>query len=385
LSKGVPAGQGIFMVDINVLKADYLKILREVEQLRAVKNQIKGKPTAEELAKAKKLKEELKAKEKLLKTAETACQQAILDERNTPAPDVPAGENDKDNVVIKTVGEIPKFDFTPKDHLVIGESLDIIDVKKAGVISGTRFGYFKGLGAELELALMYYAFHKLTKLGFIGMIPPALIKTDIEAKMGYTTGKDLGGDYYLLPEDNLALIASSEHSVVPYHVGETIDSKKLPLKYVNFSACFRREAGTYGQDTRGLFRVHQFNKVEMNVFTAPDDKISDEMCQELLAIQEGIITDLGLPYQVVKNCTGDLPRPNRRMYDINAWFPGQNRYREITSCSNCTDYQAKRLGIKNVHILNATAVSDRFVLAIIENYQKADGTFEIPKILLPLL
>jgi len=370
---------------VDELRDKYKKILQEVEKLRASQNQIKGKPNQEQLVEAKKIKEELKEKEKLLKDAKEKLDSVEMEKRNTPAPDVPIGKSEDDNVVIKTVGEIPVFDFKVKDHLEIGESLDILDVKKAGIVSGSRFAYFKGKGAELEFALMYYAFHKLIKKGFMGMIPPSMIKTNIEEKMGYTTAKNLQSTYYALPEDDLVLSASSEHSVVPYHVGETIDPKKLPIKYVNFSTCFRREAGTYGKDTRGLIRVHNFNKVEMNVFTIADEKISDEMCLEMLAIQEEILTELGLPYQVVKNCTGDLPQPNRRMYDINVWFPGQAKYREVTSCSNCTDYQAKRLQIKNVHILNATVISDRFVLAIMENFQKADGTFEIPKVLLPLL
>lgn len=367
------------------LREKYLKILQVVEKLRASQNQIKGKPTPEQLIEAKKIKEELKEKEKLLKDAKEQLDSVEMEKRNTPASDVPVGKSEEDNVVIKTIGEIPKFDFNPKDHLEIGESLGILDVKKASIVSGSRFAYFKGRGAELEFALMYYAFRKLIKKGFSGMIPPSMIKSNIETAMGYTNSNNLDNAYYSLPQDDLILISSSEHSVVPYHIGENIDIKQLPIKYVNFSTCFRREAGTYGKDTRGLLRVHNFNKVEMNVFTLPDEKISDAMCEEMLSIQEEILSELGLPYQVVKNCTGDLPVPNRRMYDINAWFPGQNKYREVTSCSNCTDYQAKRLKIKNVHILNATVAVDRMVLAIIENNQKPDGDFSIPPVLLPFL
>jgi len=360
---------------------EYLEILKQVELLRSKQNLIKGKPTPEQLEDLKKIKAELKIKEEELKEAKLK----MFDQPNTPAPDVPIGKTEDDNVVIKTVGEIPKFDFTPKDHLEIGELLGILDVKKAAEISGARFAFYKGLGAQLEMAVMHYAFNKLIKKGFIPMIPPVMIKTDIEEKMGYTTAKNLQSTYYSLPEDDLILSASSEHAVVPFHLNEKIDAKDLPIKYVNFSTCFRREAGTYGKDTRGLLRVHQFNKVEMNVYTVADEKISDEMCLEMLAIQEELLVDFGLPYQVIKNCTGDLPTPNRRMYDINAWFPGQNKYREVTSASNCTDYQAKRLNIRGVHILNATVVTDRFVLAIIENYQKLDGTFSIPPILQPYI
>ena len=197
--------------------------------------------------------------------------------------------------------------------------------------------------------------------------------------------------YYSIPEDDLIFISSSEHAVVPYHMDEILDAKSFPIKYVNFSPCFRREAGTYGKDMKGMLRVHFFNKVEMNVFTLPDYKISDAMCLEMLANEEELMQELEIPYQIVKACTGDLPQPNRRMYDINSWFPGQNAYRETQSCSNCGDYQARRLNTKVkldgknelVHILNATLVTDRAVLAIIENHQQADGSIKIPKVLIP--
>jgi len=190
-------------------KKVYLKLLQEVEKLRAAQNLIKGKPTPEQLVKAKKIKEELKEKEILLKDAKEKLDTIEMEKRNTPAADVPIGKTEDDNVVIKTVGEIPVFDFTPKDHLEIGESQDILDVKKAGIVSGSRFAYFKGKGAELEFALMYYAFHKLAKMGFVGMIPPSMIRTDIEEKMGYTASGNLNNAYYALPEDDLILISSS--------------------------------------------------------------------------------------------------------------------------------------------------------------------------------
>ena len=273
----------------------------------------------------------------------------------------------------------------------MGEKLDIIDIKKAAQISGSRFGYFKGQGAVLEMAVMFYAFQKLIKKAFVGMIPPAMIKSDTEWKCGYASNKNLMNAYYSIPEDDLIFISSSEHSVVPYHMDEILDAKSFPLKYVNFSPCFRREAGTYGKDMKGMLRVHFFNKVEMNIFTLPDYKISDAMCLEMLANEEELMQEFEIPYQVVKACTGDLPQPNRRMYDVNSWFPGQNAYRETQSCSNCGDYQARRLNTKVkidgknefVHILNATLVTDRAVLAIIENHQQADGSIKIPKVLIP--
>jgi seryl-tRNA synthetase len=211
---------------VDDLKANYIKILQEVEQLRALKNQIKGKPTPEELETAQKNKKKLKQKEEELKNAKNLLEKTEKETRNTPASDVPIGQGEEENVVMKTVGEVPQFDFPVKDHLEIGESLDILDVKKAAIVSGSRFGYFKGLGAELEFGLMYYAFRKLIKKGFIGMIPPHMVKTDIEEKMGYIASGKLENAYYALPQDDLILISSSEHSVVPYHIGETMDINK---------------------------------------------------------------------------------------------------------------------------------------------------------------
>jgi seryl-tRNA synthetase len=378
-----------------ILKLDTTRrqVLSNVEKLRANQNSLsrefKGKPTEEQLKKATEIKDQLKKIETELKEVEDK-QNSILEEiPNTPALDVPVGKDESENMVYKTVGEISKFDFQPLDHADLGEKLDIIDIKKAAQISGSRFGYFKGQGAILEMAVMHYAFNKLAQKDFIGMIPPTMIKSSTEWKCGYASNKNLMGAYYSIPEDDLIFISSSEHSVVPYHMDEILDANSLPLKYINFSPCFRREAGTYGKDMKGMLRVHFFNKVEMNVFTLPDYKISDAMCLEMLANEEELMQELEIPYQVMKNCTGDLPQPNRRMYDINSWFPGQNAYRETQSCSNCGDYQARRLNTKVkidgknelVHILNATLVTDRAVLAIIENHQQKDGSIIIPKVL----
>lgn len=370
-------------------------LLAEIENLRSQQNQISrtagGKPTPQNIAQAKELKEKLS----LLETNQNDIQQQIdsLIEQfpNLPSSDTPVGATDADNVVFKQVGEPPTFNFSPLDHIDLGEKLDILDVKKAGLLSGSRFGYFKNQAAVLEMSLMFYAFQKLVKKGFMAMVPPAMIKSLTEWGCGYSSNKNLFNAYYSVPEDDLIFISSSEHSVVPYHSHEVLSPDSFPLKYVNYSPCFRREAGTYGKDTRGMFRVHYFNKVEMNVFTLPDFEISDAMCLEMLSIEEEILADLGLSYQVMKCCTGDLPQPNRRMFDINTWFPGQNAYRETHSCSNCSDYQARRLNTrvklngKNefVHILNATVITDRAVLAILENHQQADGSVLIPVCLQP--
>ena len=377
------------------LDKNYRQVLGDVELIRSQQNQIskliKGKPTDEQIKAGKELKEKLKVLEEKLNKAQEELNLVLEEIPNIPADDVPVGKDDSENVVLKTIGKKPEFDFTPKDHIDLGEALDILDVKKAAEVSGSRFGYFKGQGAVLEMSLMFYAFQKLVARGFVGMIPPTMIKSKTEWQCGYASNKNLFGAYYSVPEDDLIFISSSEHSVVPYHMNEVLNSNDLPIKYVNYSPCFRREAGTYGKDMKGMLRVHYFNKVEMNIFTLPDLKISDDMCLEMLSIEEEIMQELGLHYQVVRSCTGDLPQPNRRMYDTNTWFPSQNTFRETQSCSNCTDYQARRLNTKVkidgqnqfVHILNATVVTDRVVLAILENYQTKDGSINIPEVLWP--
>jgi len=311
---------------------------------------------------------------------------------NIPAPDVPVGKDWTESPIMKTVGIPPEFSFKPLDHVNLGEYLDIIDIKRAEQISGPHFSLFKNEAATLEMSLMFYAFTKLTRKGFKGMLPPAMIKDETDWGCGYTNKKDVGGgNRYSLTDEGLVLVTSSEHSVIPIHAGEVVDQEKLPLKYVNYSACFRREPNIYGRDLHGLLRVHIFNKVEMNVFTAPDFEVSDEMCLELLSVEEELMQELGLPYQVIKSCTGDLPHPNRRMYDINTWFPGQEYYRETHSCSNCGDYQSRRLNTTSlvdgkpefVHTLNATAMTDRVLLALLENNQQADHSIKIPQVLWP--
>jgi seryl-tRNA synthetase len=379
-----------------LLDKNYREILSEVEGLRASQNaitkNIKGKPSDEQIAASKVIKDQLKDVEEKLKNSEVELNAVLEEIPNIPSDDTPIGKDDNDNVVIKTFGDKPAFSFTPLDHIDLGEKLDILDVKKAAEISGSRFGYFKNQGAVLEMAVMFYAFNKLVAKNFKGMVPPAMIKSQTEWGCGYASNKNLMGAYYSIPEDDLIFISSSEHSVVPYHSNEVLSDKQFPIKYVNYSPCFRRESGTYGKDAKGLFRVHFFNKVEMNIFTLPDFEISDAMCLEMLSIEEELLQDFGLHYQVVKACTGDLPQPNHRMYDTNTWFPGQDRYRETHSCSNCGDYQSRRLNTKVkingenkfVHILNATVITDRAILAIIENHQQQDGSIKIPECLWPL-
>ncbi len=377
------------------LDAKRLSLVQQVEELRSQRNKITivgGEPTQDQRDEGVRIKQELKELEPQLKEVGESFLQSLALIPNLPADDVPVGRDDEGNVQIKTWGEVPQFDFEPKDHLAIGEALGILDVVRAAKVSGARFGYFKGAGALLDLGLMWYTFNKLSAEGFTPVIPPVIIKKEIEWGLGYT--EDGGWDQeYVFEEDGMAFVGSSEHSVIPMYKDEVLLSDQLPLRYVNYSTCFRREAGSYGKDTRGLFRVHQFNKVEMNVYTQPDLAVSDAECLHLLSLQEEIVQDLGLPYRVVAACTGDLPRPNRRMYDIECYFPSQGRYRETHSCSNCSDYQTRRLNIRVkgtgensfAHALNATAITERAVLAILENFQQKDGSVVVPEVLRPFV
>ena len=374
----------------------YRQLLSEVENLRASQNKLtkffSGKPTEAQIIEAKTIKEQLKLIEGKLTDASQKLNEILAEIPNIPSDDTPVGKDDSENVVIKTFAEKPKFDFKPLDHQDLGEKLNIINKSKESQLYGSRFGYYQNQGAILEMAVMFYAVKKISALGFNTMLPPLMVKSKTEWGCGYASNKNLFNAYYSIPDDDLIFISSSEHSVVPFHANETLESSIFPIKYVNYSPCFRRESGTYGKDMKGMLRVHHFNKVEMNVFTLPDYDLSDKMCLELLAVEEGILQDFGLHYQVVQACTGDLPQPNRRMYDINTWFPGLDQYKETGSCSNCGDYQARRLNTKvkingqseYVHILNSTAISDRSVLAIIENFQTKDGSINIPEVLWPL-
>ena len=306
---------------------------------------------------------------------------------NPPCPDVHEGKDDSENKVIRKWGNLPKFDFKPKAHFELGESLDIIDTKRAGKVSGSRFGYLKNEMAFLELAMINFAVDTLSKQGFVPVIPPVMINLDSMKGMGYL---EHGGEenMYILEKDNLILVGTSEQSIGPMHKDETFEEKDLPKRYIGISTCFRREAGSYGKDTKGILRVHQFNKVEMFSFTKPED--SDKEHEYLLDLEEKLMQALKLPYQVVKMCTGDLGMPAARKYDIEVWLPSENRYRETHSTSTCTDFQARRLNIRFkrkdgklefVHMLNGTAFSERPILAILENYQQKNGLVKIPDVL----
>ncbi|MFH1582159.1 MAG: serine--tRNA ligase [bacterium] len=307
---------------------------------------------------------------------------------NLPLETVPVGKDDKENVVIETIGNKTEFDFIPKDYMELGESLDLIDVKRAAKVSGSRFGFLKGELVLLEFALVNFVFDKLVKNGFVPIIPPIMLKPEIALGMGYLEQKDEKEAYYL-SKDDLYLAGTSEQSLGGMHAGDIFEAKELPKRYVGFSTCFRREAGSYGKDTKGILRVHQFDKLEMFSFTKPED--SEKEHKFLLKMEKELMKELKIPFQVVHIASGDLGVPVAEKYDIEAWIPLENKYRETHSTSNCTDFQARRLNIRYkekdgkinfVHTLNGTAFAiGRILIAIIENYQQKDGSIQVPKAL----
>jgi seryl-tRNA synthetase len=325
---------------------------------------------------------------KNLKEAEKEFNDLMLQVPNLPFDDVLVGKDDRENVVLRKVGKIPKFGFKPKNYLEISEKLDIIDVKRAAKIAGSRFGFLKREAALIEFALINLALENLIKEKFIPVIPPVMLKEEMARGTGYFEAADKE-EAYFIPEDNLYLAGTSEQPLIAMHAEEIFEEKELPKRYVGFSTCFRREAGSYGKDTKGILRVHQFDKVEMVSFCRAEDSKREH--QFLLKMEENLMKLLKIPYQVVQICTGDLGRPAAAKYDIEAWIPSENRYRETHSTSNCTDFQARRLNIRYrdkagklnfVHTLNGTAIAiNRPLIAIIENFQQKNGSFKVPKIL----
>lgn len=372
----------------------YRELSKEVQELREQRNKVaKAASTPDEEARKKaieegtKLKVELEQKEHALSALQDELNQLLLTIPNPAKPDVKVGKNDTENDIIKTVKEPKKFTFTPKDHLELGELLDIIDVERAAKVSGARFAYLKNDAVLLEFALVQYALEVLMKEGFTPVIPPTLIKRETMEGLGYMEN---GGeeDMFQIHSDNLFLVGTAEHALVPMHKDEILNAKDLPKRYVGFSSAFRREAGSYGKDTRGIIRVHQFDKVEMVSFV--EHGKDDAEHEFLLGLEEKLFQSLDIPYQVVKMCTGDLGFPAARKFDIEAWMPAQNKYREVTSVSTIGDFQSRRLNIRYrkdnqteyADILNGTAFAvGRTIVAILENYQQEDGSVVVPEVL----
>ncbi|WP_026117155.1 serine--tRNA ligase [Nocardiopsis valliformis] len=301
----------------------------------------------------------------------------------------PSGGVD-DFVVLETAGEPREFDFTPRDHLELGEMLGAIDMERGAKVSGARFYFLKGVGAQLELALLNMAMNQAIEAGFTAMIPPVLVKPETMEGTGFLG--EHSDEVYNLPADDLYLVGTSEVALAGYHGGEILPADALPNRYVGWSSCFRREAGSYGKDTRGIIRVHQFNKVEMFVYTTPEQ--AHEEHQRLLAWEREMLDKLELPYRVVDIAGGDLGTSAARKYDCEAWVPTQETYRELTSTSNCTEFQARRLNVRYrdedgkprfAATLNGTLATTRWIVAILENHQREDGSVVVPEALRPYL
>lgn len=360
---------------------------KKIEDLRHLRKNL-GQNDIEQ---AKKVKEELKALEDLVSIDQKELTDLLLKVPNPPADFVKIG-TEEDNEAIETYGEIPQFDFEPKDHVELGLNLNILDFERASKISGSRFVIVKNDLALLELSLVRFVVDKLRVKGFDFVLPPVLINRTAMQGMGYL---EHGGEQetYYLPNDDMFLIGTSEHALGAMRMGETFFEKELPHRISGFSPSFRREAGSYGKDTKGMLRVHQFDKVEMFSYTLPEQ--SDEEFKFLLSISKEIVDDLKLPYQVVAIASGDLGDPAAAKFDIETWLPGQKKYRETHSISTTTDFQSRRLNIRYkksqgetglVYTLNGTAVAvGRTLIAIMENYQQADGSIKIPEVLVPYM
>jgi seryl-tRNA synthetase len=334
--------------------------------------------------------DEIKAFETQLKDIEAALEETLLQVPNLADPTAPEG-GEEDSAVLHHWGEPRKFSFTPRDHLDLATPRDLIDMERGARTSGSRFAYLKGDLVLLQFALVQFALQKLSSKGFRPVIVPVLVRDEAMYGTGFFP-TDMQ-QVYRLENDGLNLVGTSEVPLAALHMDEIIDEADLPLRYVGYSSCFRREAGAAGKDTRGIFRVHQFDKVEMFSFCAPEK--SAEEHDFMRSIEEEVLQDLGLPYRAVNIAAGDLGAPAAKKYDLEAWLPTQERYREVTSCSNCTDYQARRLKVRAkgdkgspylLHTLNGTVVAlGRTMIAIMENYQTEDGLIDVPAVLKPFM
>ena len=376
------------------------ELVTALQELQTKRNEnaksMKGKLPDDErkrlIEEGKALKEKIAASEKELAETEEALDVAGRQIPNMAHPDAPIGKVDSENLEVKKVGTPRKFDFEPKDHVQLMQDLDLIDFDEATKVAGPKFYYLKNEAVFLEQAMVMYALNILRKHGFTPFITPDVAKAEILQGIGFNP-RGNESNVYCIEEEGTCLVATAEITLGGYHSGEILDKSKLPLKYCGLSHCFRREAGAAGQFSKGLYRVHQFTKLEMFVYCLPEE--SDALHEQLRLIEEEIFTGLGLPFRVVDTCTGDLGAPAYRKWDLEAWMPGRNggEYGEVTSTSNCTDFQSRRLNVrykdddgknKYVHMLNGTAVAvSRAMVAVIENYQNADGSITVPEALRP--
>ncbi len=379
------------------LDARRRELLPEIENAQAERKTLskqigeakqKGEDAADLMEQVQGLKEKIESGKAELERIEPDLERIATALPNLPDPDAPDGMTEEDAVVVREVGALPEFDFEPRDHLEIGTGLGLIDMESAAKLSGSRFAYVKGDLVLLELALVRFAIDLVRAEGHEPVIPPVLVREEALVGTGFLPGDR--DQIYEVPKDELFLVGTSEVALAGLHADEILEADALPLRYAGFSTCFRREAGAAGRDTRGIFRVHQFDKVEMFSFVEPSESAAEH--ERLLSIEERILSELEIPYRVVNVAAGDLGAPAAKKYDCEAWIPSQDRYRELTSCSNTTDYQARRLSCRYrpaggespqaVHTLNGTAVAvGRTMIALIENRQERDGSFTLPNTL----
>ncbi|MEX2275014.1 MAG: serine--tRNA ligase [Actinomycetota bacterium] len=370
----------------------------EVEALRAEQNKAskaiggaEGEDKKVLISRAAEVSASLKAKEPELADVQTQLTALLAQTPNLPHESAPDGLTEDDSVPVRTHGEPPSFDFAARDHVELGTMLGVLDVDRAVRTSGSRFVYLLGDLVLVQFALVQHALGVLLPEGFLPVIPPVMVREEAMYGTGFLPGDE--ASLYKTREDDLYLVGTSEVPLAALHMGEILDESELPRRYAGYSTCFRREAGTYGKDMGGMFRVHQFDKVEMFSFTTPEQSWDEH--ERLVGIEEKIVTNLGLPYRVVNIAVGDLGAPAAKKYDIEGWLPGQQRFRELTSCSNCTDYQARRLQtrvrradgtVEVLHTLNGTATAmGRTLIALLENGQRADGSVALPETLWPWL
>lgn len=372
------------LTDLNKLKHERKLATNEIATLKKAKKDAKGS-----IEKARKIDSKITNIEKEVTNEKEKITGYLLRIPNLLHESVPTGMDEQKNVQVKKWGKIPDFNCPIRNHIEIGTKLKIIDIERAGKIAGARFFYLKGAGALLDLALINFALKEMVNKGYVPIVPPYLMRK--EAYQGVTALEDFEDVLYKVEQENLYLIATSEHPLASMYMNEVLLENELPVKFAGISTCFRKEAGAHGKDTRGIFRTHQFNKIEQFIFCTPEQ--SWLLHDELLANAEDIMKKIGLPYRVVNVCTGDIGTVAAKKFDIEVWMPAQKAYREIVSCSNCTDYQARRLDIKYrekegaptkgfVHTLNSTAIATgRMIVAILENYQQEDGTVIVPEVL----
>ena len=375
-------------------------LLSQVESLKALRNKVskeiptlQGEARQEAITQMQQVAAESRGLESSLREVETSFDALMLRVPNVPADDVPEGLTDADNVVLRTWGEIPQFDFTPHDHVELGARLDIIDMPRAVKLAGSRTYFLKNAGVLLEQAVLQFALHHMVRKGFTPMLVPHLVKDEAMVGTAYfPVGQE---QTYRLPEDQVNLIGTAEVPVTAYHADEILREDELPKYYVGLSHCYRREAGTYGKDTRGLYRIHQFQKVEQVVLCVNDPEVSSQEHEHILHNAEEILQALRLPYRVVVVCGGDLGIPQVKKYDIETWMPSRQAYGETHSASKFHDFQARRLrlryrdkdgNVRFVHTLNNTVIaSPRILIPILELYQRPDGSVVIPEVLQPYM